>query len=673
MLAAFSRLHDLSLSAALAKAFWADEAARGVVSPLRFPLLAIWLLHPDERVLRVFEVLLVAANVGTFAAICRRAGGVGFASVAVAAVLLSIQLRKLHDPITDDALIVPLTAQCVLFEIAGFLAFFQGGQRRHFIAAVAGGLGAALLDPTGIAAAVTLAAASAIFVRGTARIVCVAAFAAVALTGALPTFATHGNFAVNAHSLLQQIAAVVPAEYRVLSGLVPDSVVAFAYDSRFDVIPNGGLLDWIFALCVAGAAGAGLYRAAYRNGKNSFVRDLGVVGLLLWLTAAAVSIPKAANILPWGDAFSGVYIESFGFALAVSALLWWMLQRQRSADRSLGSVVSIACGFCVFALLLGNVRFEKLVIARDQGPLTLRYVLSRAAAAGALDAVSPGSRILIPKKDLNRYGLSLGTGYAGANTFLYALSGRAYSVIGKSETADRAGYWLLQTRVTPALHEITLAQIRSYRDGIPMSSRGVSYVSAFSADFLKVQVVAQPIAQSGIQKNVRSIGPRSAVTFVSRTCGPVDARRVMLPDEPIVVFGRGFQHRFPSADMDVRLVGAVPLSGTDKNWRYGTQQATLVVRPGECKAKLLYLDADVYARAPGVLNVSYAGRKERLPVSQQVEHLHLALPGSQLSEVTFSTTSPALDTDMRVPRYEFKDPEPAYMLFVHPVATAEVN
>lgn len=672
LLGAFARMHHISSGEAYWRIFTADSGARGALSPLRVLPLAIWLLHPDERIVRIIQVVLIGVNVATFAWIARKVEGVGYACIATVLLLASLQLRKWHDPVADDALVLPLTVQFVLLAAGACFEYARRRSAKLLIAAFTCSLLAALMDPTGIAGAVSLAVMVPLIERGRARVLLSAVFTVAALMGALPTLTAgvHPKFSEVVRSVAPQIVGALPASYRALAGLVPDKIVAFAYDSRFDVIPSAGLIDTLIAIALAICAGAGLYYVTRTRRDATSIR-LGIFGLALWITAALVSIPSAAHALPWGEAFGGVYLESFGFAFFVAALLQWFVRRNFGAEGTTGAVLCAAIGLCAFALLIGNVRFAKLVVARDQSPLTFRYVLSRAGQAGLFDIVPAGATISMSPKAFAQYDLT-DAGYDSAQTFLYAVSGRAFHVIEDRPTRKVAvGEWVLRTQITPGLHQITLAQVESLKSNVPWVSRGVIYLSAFSADALKLEPLAQKGASlPGLREGIHDVGARSLVAHIDRTCGAVRVSDISKPDAAAVSFGSGFQRRFPG-DLDVRLVAAVPLAFDDPNWRYGARHATLNVQPGQCRAKAITLDTDVYTREPGLLRISYGGQREQLPVSQAGTHVHVVLSAKHGSAVTFFTTSSALDADLRAPRYDYAGWQSANMLVVHPIVAAE--
>lgn len=72
-----------------------------------------------------------------------------------------------------------------------------------------------------------------------------------------------------------------------------------------------------------------------------------------------------------------------------------------------------------------------------------------------------------------------------------------------------------------------------------------------------------------------------------------------------------------------------------------------------------------------MLQVQYGLKTQVLPIAQDGVHVRLLIPGGTPTTVTFSSMTPPMDPDIRVPRYEYADRGPAYALVVHPAAAVE--
>lgn len=676
LLRAFATMSGVKPGTAFWTMFWHDAQQRGMLLPLRAVPLCVWLIPPPERVLRVIQLILVGCNFATFGWLCRRMRGNGFAVVCVAIALVSLQARKWHDPVTGNALVMPIVAECVLMALGLLIAFAQTRKSLYAIGAAFCAIAAAFIDPLGVAMCAVFAVAAVPLIPPRARVwlpLALAGGAGVAVYISLRALHNHFAGAVIMQSFPQQLVAALPASYRVLGGLISDRVVSFAYDSRFDSIPNAAPLDGIVALIIATISGIGLYFANRKVSGVTWRFFPGLIGLGIWVGAAFAAIPWAGHRLAWGDAYDGIYIEAFGFALFASWLLGAIMQQfSGKGAGKLHLIVAIGFGASVFLFLIGNIRFNSFVFAKDQAVLTRRYVLQHAAESGLFEPIASGATIALPRKEFDDYGISVSAGYSGASSYFYSLTKQRYGIESIAEkSSPPAGLWLFTTAMSPETDMLTLTKIQTLIGKRALSKRARAYVWAFYRPALQEMDIARTGRQSGIEKAVQIAGPRSLIVNVVRTCGPTQAGNVLNPDAPAATFGSGFRRRFP--DPDVRLVAAGPLNPNVPNWRYGDKVAEIHVKPGQCASRHIVLDADAYVREPGHVRVSFAGKTLDIFASQLGGHLHLVLPGNKPVTVTLAADTTPLDADMQVPRYDYVDRGPAYILIAHLSVASETR
>jgi hypothetical protein len=665
---AIAGLHHIPTWEAARQASLAFQAQRGFWLPLSIARSFFWLVVPDPVASKVLQMTLVVANLATACLVVSRiAKSQAVGILSGIGTLAALEFRKPHDAVLGATFGLPMTVELVLLAFLSYVTSLETSRSRWLAIALVLQLTACLFDDAAIPLScmflvyevVTYRRISRAAIIVTLPILIVESFI-VARFGVPSSLVWLSSPSKTGLSLFaKQAVASLPGSYRGFGNILRDGPTVYYADFRFQSVPEIDFLGKIVVLSTSIATYVILCDRALRTSRP---RNWALITLgLLWILAGASLHESGQWIqgLPWGEAFGSVYIEYFGFGMLFAVLATIACSAQRL--KSLWAVGPIVFALFVFAEIYGNSRVNERIVAFDQNKFETLRLLRLANQAGLFRNLPTGSIVTFSGDP--PISLADPPGLDVFHSVLYSAAGNDYRVMGERKAErerTRRGIWVIRREYGGRFAgAITLAHGFTTRRGL-----------RFDRAFLYRHDLSDENSDSSgsidgiITSKLHVIGG-NVVDEVRWICGVRSLAALYATDEPTVRYGKGFFRPAVYKRWNFWITNYLAPSALDsQDWRYAGYRSEIVVHGDRCRSTVLHFSAMAYSAAPGTLDVSARGYRERTPIGSAGVPINVTLavlPGKEML-IHFLAHTPSAKEELGFPHFLSDERGPAKLV-----------
>lgn len=593
--------------------------------------LLFWHFFPNQVIEKALQLTAVVVNVLTFAVFVRMLSRSRAISIIAGIVVVGLlQIRFWYDPILSYIVLLPVTLEFVLLSAIFWLISFRTS-RPVLSSGIAltvwfAGLltyelsyGLTLINlyliarlapnrrqkVAGMAATVMILLAISVFDLTLRRIAHVSGGAySIAISGAY------------FHALLEQLIGAVPLSYAALR---PFPTIM---PSLKDLLLHPSQLSLSVGVCSLVVIGFFLFRQPLegRTERNRLM-DLAVIGAILWVVPAAIISlsPRWQSELQPGLAYLAVYIEYFGVALILTAMISWGFDLLRHANRRWSELAAISVAVCI-SLVLYETAQSNAVALDSYFPIYTagRANFETAARVGLFEHVPEGARIILDSS----YPFTFDTSPFSPDVryLLMMYTGRRFTALSPAAIAGttlcRGPYVLARCPVGPGLYRYQSARLEEENSWVSVAhivdlERLPSGLDHVHADHVWIYAsgTMQDQARYVGAELIRRIGT-SAGVYEMTNCEPLPSDDLSSPSLATFAYGAGFYG---------------PEHNATGDFEWSVDRAVVTVTNNTGVGFPVTLRAELYSLAPTTLTVRRPGRTERLRVMPTGTALELPL------------------------------------------------